>query len=349
MIGLQNFENITEPTTVYPYGAIKDDPGDDSGTPVNVQTNGDLQQFFARIAANAGIAANGLPDNVTNGFQLVQVLNKLINQETSGMALAWGSIAGNNLPVLMSGMVVTSSGFGSAISPGWFFYNGKFVFFLGGEIGPLSTGIVALVKVGNSDGLPTATVTTGPPATNTTTFPFSILATPPSPFALNQAIGNINDEIAGINSLINGINTTITGIDTEITTLNTEVATIETEIALAAWTALPALTTGWNTATNPRYTKDGTGRVYLQGSITNSVPWTSGDSNTAVFTLPIGYRPSQQVTLVASFNDPTTGNTVPIIIEVSGTANANPGGVFIFPTGDANCQVYLDTLFFITL
>lgn len=74
-IGLQNYPNIdnSDPAN-YPYGALKDNPGDDSGTPVNRVTNNDIHQFFAWLLAGAGVTPNGNPDNVTNGLQLITSL-----------------------------------------------------------------------------------------------------------------------------------------------------------------------------------------------------------------------------------------------------------------------------------
>jgi len=53
----------------YPYGNIKDNPGDNSGTPVNKLVYADFHQFFSKIMADAGISYNGHPDNATDGFQ----------------------------------------------------------------------------------------------------------------------------------------------------------------------------------------------------------------------------------------------------------------------------------------
>lgn len=77
MILLENKANVTAPNADYPYGAIKNDTGIGDGTPVDVQAYGDIHQFFARMFAQSGITANGLPDNLTNGFQLYEAFQKL--------------------------------------------------------------------------------------------------------------------------------------------------------------------------------------------------------------------------------------------------------------------------------
>jgi hypothetical protein len=73
--GVQNLTNIVAPGGDYPFGRIKDNTGDNSGTPFNEKAYGDLHQTLAKILAQAGIAPNGLPDNVTNGYQYIQALN----------------------------------------------------------------------------------------------------------------------------------------------------------------------------------------------------------------------------------------------------------------------------------
>jgi hypothetical protein len=70
-VGIQNFPNIVPANADYLDGDIKDAP---SGTPVNRSTNGDIQQFFAKLLRVAGITPNGLRDNETNGYQLFDAL-----------------------------------------------------------------------------------------------------------------------------------------------------------------------------------------------------------------------------------------------------------------------------------
>ncbi|MBB6236486.1 hypothetical protein HDC90_001098 [Pedobacter sp. AK013] len=55
----------------YPNARIKDDTGTGDGTPVNRLVYSDLHEFFAKLMRLAAIAYNGLPDNESNGYQLV--------------------------------------------------------------------------------------------------------------------------------------------------------------------------------------------------------------------------------------------------------------------------------------
>lgn len=76
-IGIENFPNITAATSDYPKGAIKDDTGANDGTPVNKLVYDDVHQTHMKLLLMAGLTANNLPDNVTNGYQYVQALQKL--------------------------------------------------------------------------------------------------------------------------------------------------------------------------------------------------------------------------------------------------------------------------------
>lgn len=71
---LQNQQNIVPPDVIYPFGRIKDNPGDNTGTPINEALYGDIHQFFAKLFNHSGLTYNNLPDNNTNGFQLWEAL-----------------------------------------------------------------------------------------------------------------------------------------------------------------------------------------------------------------------------------------------------------------------------------
>jgi len=76
-IALEDKQNVEAPSAAYPQGRIKDNPGDGTGTPVNVPVYGDFHQFFARLLVEAGITPNGVPDNAYDGFQYIDALSKL--------------------------------------------------------------------------------------------------------------------------------------------------------------------------------------------------------------------------------------------------------------------------------
>lgn len=73
-IALSTKTNVEAPSVDYPYGSIKDNTGLNDGTPVNRAVYTDMHQFFQRLLDQAGITANGLPDNATNTYQLFLAL-----------------------------------------------------------------------------------------------------------------------------------------------------------------------------------------------------------------------------------------------------------------------------------
>ena len=65
---------------VYPNGRIQDNTGSGNGTPVNNYVYSDLHEMKDKLMRLYGIAYNGLPDNETNGFQLVDSLRALASK-----------------------------------------------------------------------------------------------------------------------------------------------------------------------------------------------------------------------------------------------------------------------------
>ena len=65
---------------LYPDGRIQDNTGAGNGTPVNERVYGDIYQALLKVKRLSGIIENGLPDNETNGFQLVDALRELASK-----------------------------------------------------------------------------------------------------------------------------------------------------------------------------------------------------------------------------------------------------------------------------
>lgn len=61
----------------YPAGRIVNNTGANNGTPVNEEVYGDLHETKDKLIRLAGIVYNDLPDNETNGYQLVEALKHL--------------------------------------------------------------------------------------------------------------------------------------------------------------------------------------------------------------------------------------------------------------------------------
>lgn len=77
--GLENFLPFIIPANSdYPWGDIKDDTGVGDGTNVDRVNHADYHQTFRKLLSLASITPNNLPDNVTNGYQYITALNKVV-------------------------------------------------------------------------------------------------------------------------------------------------------------------------------------------------------------------------------------------------------------------------------
>lgn len=74
MRSLQAAQNVDPIDADYPRGKVRDKDGATAGTTTNEVLFGDLIQFFQKLVVDASITENGLPDNVTNGYQLMEAL-----------------------------------------------------------------------------------------------------------------------------------------------------------------------------------------------------------------------------------------------------------------------------------
>jgi hypothetical protein len=81
-IRLQIKPNVLAPVFPFSYGRIKDNPGDNTGTPVNEYVYGDFHQFFAALLSAGSITPNDLPENGSNGYQYNQALYNITNLQT---------------------------------------------------------------------------------------------------------------------------------------------------------------------------------------------------------------------------------------------------------------------------
>lgn len=75
---LTNIDN-SDPAN-YPDGRIKNNTGAGNGTPVNEFVYGDLHEAKDKLMRLYGIAYNGLPDNETNGYQLIDAMIALASK-----------------------------------------------------------------------------------------------------------------------------------------------------------------------------------------------------------------------------------------------------------------------------
>ena len=69
-----NVINTIPPSIDYPFGRLKDDTGTNDGTPICEENNGDIQETVTFFMNRAKITPNGLPDNVSNGYQIADAI-----------------------------------------------------------------------------------------------------------------------------------------------------------------------------------------------------------------------------------------------------------------------------------
>lgn len=78
---LLNQPNVDKSNLVtYPSGRIRDNSGVGDGTGVNEATKGDMHQMLEKLMRLYAIIPNDLPDNETNGFQLIDALRGLASK-----------------------------------------------------------------------------------------------------------------------------------------------------------------------------------------------------------------------------------------------------------------------------
>jgi hypothetical protein len=76
---LKNKVNSSADAT-YPLGKIRDDNGNGlSGSQVNAEFMNDYVQLMEKIFADSGLTANGNPDNGSNGYQLYEAFNRIVD------------------------------------------------------------------------------------------------------------------------------------------------------------------------------------------------------------------------------------------------------------------------------
>lgn len=78
MKALANKINTVPAGGDYPYGDLKDNPGDNSGTPVNRELMGDIHRNVMKIMDEGNVIPNNLDDNEANGYQVYEAMVKAI-------------------------------------------------------------------------------------------------------------------------------------------------------------------------------------------------------------------------------------------------------------------------------
>jgi len=100
---LVNVPNVDAPSGDYPKGRVRDKVGATIGTTYSEILHGDIIQLFQKMLIDGGITENNLPDNVTNGYQLLEALNAKIADTTKASSTIVNIINGTTLS---SGLIV---------------------------------------------------------------------------------------------------------------------------------------------------------------------------------------------------------------------------------------------------
>lgn len=79
---LTDVPNTDGATSDYPNGRVRDKVGATPGTTGGEPLFGDIIQLFEKLKIDASITENDLPDNVTNGYQLLTALVAKITEST---------------------------------------------------------------------------------------------------------------------------------------------------------------------------------------------------------------------------------------------------------------------------
>lgn len=140
----------------YPFGDIKDNP---SGTRINSKSNSDIQQFFQKLLNSAGITANSLADNATNGFQFTEALSKVIGNHAAKIVVGLLGVTYDPTKVYIL------SGCATRADNGYAMYDGE-LYFIQGNSGPACGGgsvdiIAAFTPTLYTDGVQSLQVTCG--------------------------------------------------------------------------------------------------------------------------------------------------------------------------------------------
>lgn len=257
---LEDKPNVIAPDGTYPYGRIKDNTGANDGTPVNELVYGDFHQFFAKMAAAAGITLNGLPENLTNGFQYFDALQAVINASLVGLLELKGNIdasANPNYPAASKG--------------------DSYVITVAGKVGGASGKVVqigdyVIAKADNAGGTEASVGTNW--------------------FIVQANVVQATESVVGFAMVASNVDVAVGTDDTKMITPLKLTSTYENWHVIGG-VGEPAFQNSWIAPSgySARFKTEPKRWISFSGQIS------SGSNGTVAFTLPAGYRPSQVVVL----------------------------------------------------
>lgn len=120
MRALLSTPNVDPISVDYPKGRVRDKAGATPGTSGGEVLFGDIIQLFQKCVLDAGIVENGLPDNETNGYQLLEALMQYsdVEEKTVGDITTKLFRKGKVVYGKISASASTNIGVGSALNLG---------------------------------------------------------------------------------------------------------------------------------------------------------------------------------------------------------------------------------------
>ncbi len=130
--------SVEAPSSDYPWGSIKNKP---AGTRVNRKMLTDMVQFFQQAMSVCAITPNGLPDNVTNGYQYMRAIQLMMNAFASPIIRnMFGSDYNSSKVYILTGAA-------NPTQNGIAFYNGE-IYAIAGHGGPAcGAGLVSTLAL----------------------------------------------------------------------------------------------------------------------------------------------------------------------------------------------------------
>lgn len=92
-VGFENLVNTDAPDAENPWRSLRDNPGDNSGTPVDKRTYNDVHFFMRAILWAAGVTPNGLPESASLMQYLPALLTIIRAQQASTTQAGTAEIA----------------------------------------------------------------------------------------------------------------------------------------------------------------------------------------------------------------------------------------------------------------
>lgn len=301
--------NVEPVDSDYPFGRIKDDDGSGNGTPVDEAVYGDFHQFFAKLFADSKLTYNNLPDNDYSGFQFIQALQKTYKRSTGVKTISSATALTNNDRNKLIYCNGASSYIVNLLNSNNLL-DGESVIITNANTG----GLDIRVASGSSDSIgDLGNFQFLVPASTFVSYIELILDKPSQTWILSNFYFK-------------------------------ESAFVINKITVGSGGSAPAFVSPWASGMSlpdVKFFKDEKGFVHLTGAASISVALSG---NEIIFTLPTGYRPTEDMSVAVPVVDDSSIAIGSLIIQSDGTVIINPGNL----TASTNLTVNFDCIDFYT-